>query len=109
MKGTRVFAIRKDADRPFDGEIKWSIERQLPQYIGDKKEIRFLIAKSYTRPSSLLRTIEDGDYVAIFSESSRGDRIVCIEVSGDFRDYLSRNSTRSTYDVIKDYDKTYRA
>ena len=109
MKGTRVFAIRKDAEKPFDGELKWSIERALPKLIGDDKEIRLLMAKSYTRPSSLLRSIEDGDYVVIFATSSRQDRIICIEVNGDFRDFLSRNSTRSTYGAVKDYDEAHRA
>lgn len=102
MKRIRVFAVRKEPEKEFDGEAKWSFHQRLKEALNN--EIQLLVAKSYCRPMGLLHAIEDGDYVTIYQPSSRGDNIKVVEVNGQFRDYLASHSNFSSYSCIKDYE-----
>ena len=114
MRKARVFAIRKDYEKEMDPEAKWSFENSLIKAAAKAKEIseedvRLLTAKSYGSPSGLLRAVEDGDYVTIYTITSKDIRITLIEVDSTFRDYMSHGSGRSSYSLIKDYGRTISA
>jgi len=101
----RIFVVTKDG-KPLSDSDKWSVNFSVFPEDAKNGEVVVFSKEFYSKPAKLLPDLADGDYVAIVEKAKGKPRhTICIEVDGELRDFLNRNSDKATYAVITLYSE----